>query len=350
MENNKLTIVHLGKIPKTIQKFISSQGERTKQLNNLQKLNQYLLLNSTDICILSEKNINKSDQKKIVDFNSNTSFIILCKNKTKISKNRVYYVNVHLIDNKKLLYIFLNNLFTVIINFRKRDDFTAMLLHDVRSPVNSIIGYLELVDNEVFGKLNDGQKKIIENTIVLGDMLIDFVEDFNFIREYENRDLQLNLVSLNINDILKNVLLSIWVQADQKNIKIHKNIESDIPNILGDSFKIQRVLMNLLQNAIKFSPERGELKVSVKQKTQTCIQVSVSDTGPGIEEKYKKQIFNKYFHVGQNKQKENNFGLGLYIAKSIVETHGGKIWVKNNPETGATFYFTLKINRDDNIY
>ena len=155
---------------------------------------------------------------------------------------------------------------------------------------------------------------------------------------------------LNINDILKDVLLSIWVQADQKNIKIHKNIESDIPNILGDVAKIQRVLMNLLHNAIKFSPERGDISVSVKQKTQTHVQVSVSDTGPGIENKYKKKIFNKYFHASQNKQSENNFGLGLYIAKSIIDTHGGKIWVENNPETGATFHFTLKINRDDNIY
>ncbi|MFC2088431.1 sensor histidine kinase [Calditrichota bacterium] len=347
MKDTELSVVFFGNIPKTMVRAISGQEFKSKSITDFDKLNDYFLTNTVDICILSDEELSQTDKNNLIEFNPNSTFVILTKSNTRLSKNRIYYINTQLLEDTKLLNIFLSSLISNVINFRNHGDFSAMLLHDTRSPVNSIIGYLELLDNGVFGKLNDGQKQIIENTMILGDMLLDIIEDFNYMRQYENRNFKLNMVPFNIKEILDEALLSIWVQSDQKNIKVHINVDRNLPKIYGDAGKIQRVIINLLHNAIKFSPERSTVTIAVNKIENQEVQVSISDSGPGFNENYKEFIFDKYFTVKQRRG-DKNFGLGLYIAKSIIDAHKGKIWVENNSNGGSNFYFQLKSTAEKN--
>jgi len=341
MSDQIFTIANLGILPQPVKKILNRRNLKSKQIETIKELNEFLLVNTIDICFLNENDIDETEKKLLIEINSNTTFILMSEEITHTLENRVFYINSRLLSKKKLLDLLLGNIFRLIINFKNRDDFSAMLLHDTRSPVNSIIGYLELLESGVFGELNEGQKQIINNTISLGDMLVDFIEEFNYIRQFENRDLQIKKVTFDIIDVLNNVLLSSWVQADKKDIKIHKNITGNLPSLIGDSGKIQRVIMNLIQNAIKFAPEKSEICIEIKNSGENCIQFSVSDKGPGIKEKDLKYVFDKYFSVKQKQKGEKNFGLGLYIAKSIINAHGGKIWVENNQDCGAAFHFIL---------
>lgn len=345
MKSPELSIVFFGNIPKIIVSALSGHGFRIESFFKIDKLNDFFLSNSVDICVFSDKDLFQSEKTELIESNLSTTFLILTNDNTTLSDNRAYYINQQLLDNSNLLSIFLNGLIGNVINFKNRDDFSAMLLHDTRSPVNSIIGYLELLENGVFGKLNDGQKQIVENIMVLGDMLLDIIDDFNYMHQFEQGDLKLNNSPFNIKEILDEALLSIWVQSDQKDIKIHINVAPDLPKIYGDAGKIQRVIVNLLHNAIKFSRERSTVTVTVKKITNSKIRLSVSDVGPGIDEANKELIFDKYFSMKQRRH-DKNFGLGLYIAKTIIDAHRGKIWVENNPDSGATFYFELKSIKD----
>ena len=140
---------------------------------------------------------------------------------------------------------------------------------------------------------------------------------------------------------MEEVLIAAWVQADKKDIKIHKEIDPNIPRILGDSGKIQRVMMNLIINAIKFSSEKSTITIGLKHFRNNQILFQVSDEGPGIPQHELSAIFNKYYHNIELSRKQRGFGLGLYISKYIIKAHNGEIWAQNNPDKGATFSFSL---------
>jgi signal transduction histidine kinase len=204
-----------------------------------------------------------------------------------------------------------------------------------------MIGYLELLENGVFGQLEEGQSKILYNIMTLGDMVIELIDDLNMLYQLENKAFQLKISPFNFLKTLEEVLIAVWVQADKKDIKIHKEITPKMPKIVGDSGKIQRVMMNLIINAIKFSPEKSRITIGLNLENESHVRFWVSDEGPGIPVSEISDIFKKYYHNIELSKKQRGFGLGLYISKYIIEAHHGQIWVQNNPQGGATFSFSL---------
>jgi signal transduction histidine kinase len=329
-------IAVLDELPKEVKLLLTKADCRIKKFSTGKALESYMLSQRIDICLIP---YDKELIDRIIYIDSEMKLIILSeKDKHQYNPN-LFFIDINNIDE-----YFIFNLINFIRTSRLRDDFIGTLLHDARSPINSMIGYLELLENGVFGELEEGQSKILFNIMTLGDMVIELIDDLNMLYQIDNKAFQIKRAPFSFPKTLEEVLIAAWVLADKKDIKIHKEIATEIPKSFGDSGKIQRVMMNLIINAIKFSPEKSTIIIGLNHKPESTIVFSVSDEGPGIQESEISAIFNKYYHNREISKIQRGFGLGLYISKYIIEEHKGKIWVENNPAKGATFFFSLPID------
>ena len=269
-----------------------------------------------------------------------------------VHTNFEFYFHQNNIENEKAVENFLLNVMAGVIREKNYTNLSSMILHDLRSPVQSLSGYLDLLENGVFGQVTEGQLHILHNATILTNKIIDLLEDLNKVYLFEINKFELDLSKFHLKDIIEQSLRSLWVQSDQKNIKLIPNIDSKLPDIYADSNLLQRVIINLVSNAIKFCPEKGTIRIYV-QHTETTNEIKmlnfrISDTGPGIPSDDIPYIFDKYYRAGKTKQKTRGFGLGLYISKLIIEAHDGQIGAYNNREGGATFYFNIPVVVNNN--
>ncbi len=258
-----------------------------------------------------------------------------------------FYINLSDLKKEHTIENNIKNILSIIIREKNYTNLSSMILHDLRSPVQSISGYLDLLGNGIFGEINEGQHQIIRNTSALSEKLVDLLDDLNKIYLFEINKFELVKIRFQLKDIIDNCLRSIWIQSDQKNIKLVHNIDSNLPEILADPDLLQRVIINLVNNAIKYCPEKGTIRIYVQQtetiKKVRMINFRVSDTGPGIPAEDIQFIFDKFYRASKTKNKSRGFGLGLYISKLIIEAHNGQIGAYNNREGGATFYFNIPV-------
>jgi signal transduction histidine kinase len=142
---------------------------------------------------------------------------------------------------------------------------------------------------------------------------------------------------------IKTVIENIKQQAETKNQTLQLSLATDIPIVMADEFSIGQVLLNLVANAVNYVPEKGQITIKAERK-EGLFQISVKDNGHGIPKEALSKLFTKFFRVsGALEQGSKGTGLGLFISKSIIEMHGGKIWVESEIEKGATFTFVLPI-------
>jgi len=245
----------------------------------------------------------------------------------------------------------LRNLIRLAEERKESAALSAMLIHDLRSPVQSIIGYLELLEQEVFGSINEGQKKILSNALSQGDVVSELLEKLALVFQLESRQYDLTKMPMRPSQIIQEALRALWVLADKKNIKLVPQVPNDLPVLKADSLSVSRVLNNLVNNAIKFTPMDGTIRVTVRQtrsaSSHRMLEFCIIDSGPGIPPNRIEYIFDKYYRLQSAQESKNGQGLGLYICRLLVEAHGGKVGAYNNREGGSTFYFTLPV--DDNV-
>ena len=208
--------------------------------------------------------------------------------------------------------------------------------------MNSLIGYLELLISGTFGKLEPGHRNILEKSIELGDETLDLLEELSDVYMFEQGAFTIDQQSVDLTSVTESVLRTVWVKADNKNIKISKKIPPELNYLLADEFQIQRLLLNVLMNAINYSPENSSILLEVQPFDDKSVRISVRDTGRGIPETELPQLFNKYYRFPKKKNRKGH-GLGLYISKVITEAHGGKIWAENEPKGGLAIHFTLPL-------
>lgn len=236
---------------------------------------------------------------------------------------------------------FLKNAALVLQRDKAQAELASMLVHDIRSPLNSLIGYLELLINGTFGPIGEGHKNILEKAMEMGDTTLDLLEDLNEVFQNEQNTFVLRKEPFNLSNLIESVLLNVWVKADKKNIQIKKNISTDIEYLLGEDFQIQRLLTNLMVNAIKYSPKNSKIIIKAKPIENDSVEISVSDNGEGVPENELPHLFDKYFRVKQTTKIKKGYGLGLYICKIIILAHDGTIRAENNDAGGLTVTFTL---------
>jgi two-component system, OmpR family, phosphate regulon sensor histidine kinase PhoR len=223
-----------------------------------------------------------------------------------------------------------------------RKDFVANVSHELKTPVTSIKGFSEtLLD----GAMNDGHALKEFLTIILkeSDRLQTLINDLLELSKIEKQDFKLNISQLDILQILKDVVTLLSKKASEKNITLQLNCAVDHVMLEGDVHRIKQVFINLIGNALAYTPKNGHVSVDV-QEFEQYVQIIVKDTGIGIEKTEIPRIFERFYRVDRARSRESGgTGLGLAIVKHIVEVHRGRIKVKS--ELGKGSEFTIELNK-----
>ncbi|MEL6165000.1 MAG: PAS domain-containing sensor histidine kinase [Cyanobacteria bacterium J06628_3] len=222
-----------------------------------------------------------------------------------------------------------------------KDEFVAMVSHDLRSPLNAILGWLEILRRNIDNLETRNQAiEIIERSARTQDILIQDLLDISRIVQ---GNIELKISPVNLQSIVKEEIDSIYPVAIAKNIQLESELDSTIKTTMGDANRLQQILGNLLSNAIKFTPESGNIKVCLQQ-VQNIAQIIVSDTGKGISSELLPYIFERFRQGNDIETKQKGLGLGLAIAYHLVRLHNGTIKAESAGEgKGTTFVVSLPL-------
>ncbi len=229
---------------------------------------------------------------------------------------------------------------------RAKTEFVSLASHQLRTPLAGIKWFIELLIKGKAGKLSKKAVDYLRQISVSNERMIKLVRDLLDISRIETgKKFEINRQKLVINDILEASLNETFSLAKERKVEIAREKTDGSFQLWIDPDKIKQVLDNLISNAIKYTPEGGMIKISCRKEKNKVI-FSVKDNGVGIPKHQQKRIFEKFFRADNAVSKETDGnGLGLYIAKAIVEAHNGKIWFESEENKGTTFYFSLLIEK-----
>jgi len=221
-----------------------------------------------------------------------------------------------------------------------KSEFLANMSHELRTPLNAIIGFSEVLVERMFGEINDKQAEYLADILESGRHLLALINDILDLSKIEAGRMELELADFNLPGAIDNTLTLVRERAQRREIKLERTIGTGVGQIHGDERKIKQVLLNLLSNALKFTPEGGKIGVRADVRGGE-IEISVTDTGVGIAPEDQATVFEEFRQVGSAAKKVEGTGLGLAISRKFIELHGGRIWVTSQVGIGSTFAFTL---------
>jgi signal transduction histidine kinase len=219
---------------------------------------------------------------------------------------------------------------------RHKSDFLAGMSHELRTPLNAIIGFSEVLNEKMFGELNERQVEYVNDILGAGRHLLSLINDILDLSKVEAGKMELDLGPVLMADTLASGVALHRERASRKGIDLSLDVPT-IDEISADERKVRQVLFNLLSNALKFTPEGGRITVSARA-DDGIVAVSVADTGPGIRAEDVEHIFEEFRQVAGTQE---GTGLGLALSRRFVELHGGRLWVDSEFGSGSTFTFTL---------
>jgi signal transduction histidine kinase len=227
-----------------------------------------------------------------------------------------------------------------------KSEFLANMSHELRTPLNAIIGFSEVLSERMFGELNEKQEEYLKDIYASGTHLLSLINDILDLSKIEAGRMELELTDFDLPQAIDNALTLVRERAGRRGIALEHSVDERLGEIRGDERKVKQVLLNLLSNALKFTPERGrvELRAGI---VDGMAEISVTDTGVGIAPEDQGAIFEEFRQVGTAEKKAEGTGLGLTLCRKFVELHGGRIWVKSQLGAGSTFTFTIPVRRGD---
>lgn len=221
---------------------------------------------------------------------------------------------------------------------RQQRNFLLAVTHEFKSPLAAIKLSLQTLEKHQLNK--DQQSKILSRAIMETNRIDSLVENALAAARYEDKTFHLNKEQINLSELVQEAII-MRQGMNQKNVGIESEVQSGI-FIIGDSLALQSAVLNLIDNAEKYSPENGKITVQLKQRDKHII-VSVSDNGPGIPVHERKKIFEKFYRIGNEETRAaKGTGLGLYIVWNVALLHGGKVFIKDNQPRGAVIEIILK--------
>ena len=228
---------------------------------------------------------------------------------------------------------------------RLKSDFVSNVSHELRTPLTAIKGAVDLLLREVPGRLNESQTHYLTRVRSNTQHLAGLINDLLDLAKIEEGKVELNGVRVSVGGLVHEVMETVKPMAAEKPVLLEVQVPEPSVLVWADRDKVTQVLMNLIGNAIKFTPPQGRVTVSASIDGTEWAQVSVNDSGPGILAEERQKIFQKFYQVSEDGgPKPKGTGLGLAISKSLVELHGGKIWVESEQGRGSTFSFTLPVS------
>jgi signal transduction histidine kinase len=224
---------------------------------------------------------------------------------------------------------------------RHKSEFLANMSHELRTPLNAIIGFSEVLQERLFGELNEKQAEYTSDILTSGQHLLSLINEILDLSKVEAGRMELELAPFDLPLAIDNARTFVRERAMKHGITMDVDVDDRLGEYVGDERKIKQILLNLLSNAVKFTPEGGRISITAN-KTDNGAEISVTDTGIGIPPAEQPTIFEEFRQVGgEYAHKKEGTGLGLTLAKKFVELHGGKIWVESEVGKGSTFSFTL---------
>jgi PAS domain S-box-containing protein len=225
---------------------------------------------------------------------------------------------------------------------RLKSEFLASMSHELRTPLHTVIGFSELLGEELQGPLNEKQKRFVNHIHKDSLHLLELINDVLDLSKIESGRLNLRLETFDFQTVLEESLGSIRPQAQAKSQIVETEVVAPL-TLEADRLRIKQVLVNLLSNAVKFTPEGGSIRVAVREQGHHAV-VSISDTGIGIPKSEHESIFDKFYQVSATtKGVREGTGLGLAITKHLVEEHGGHMSLESEPGKGAVFTFWIPL-------
>ncbi len=217
----------------------------------------------------------------------------------------------------------------------------ATISHELKTPISSIKMSAKLLEDERVGQMNEEQRDMVKSITDDAERLLRLTAELLNITQIETGNIQLKFVHIAPKSIINEAVAAVTMQAQTRSITIHQAIPGNLPLVQADADKTALVLVNLLSNAIRYSPEGTIVELSVNQQ-DSLVSFVVKDEGEGIDPRYQSRIFDRYFKVPGSINKTGT-GLGLAISKEFIEAQGGEIGVKSEFGKGSTFYFGLPI-------
>jgi len=253
---------------------------------------------------------------------------------------RIIHIQTAPINDDQGMLLGVVGVFHDITNLKKlekaRSEFIANVSHELKTPITSIIGFVETLRN---GAEDDIKKRDEFLNIIhsQSQRLIDLLNDILSLSRIEFREIKMDIQPVAIKEILDNTQALYKNKIESKKQSFQVDIPSKLPPVLSDPEMIAQAFSNLIDNAIKFTPEKGQIKVTAREK-DNFVQIDISDTGIGIAEKYLPRLFERFYRVDKARSREmGGTGLGLAIVKHIVQAHKGRITVESQPGKGSTF-------------
>lgn len=225
---------------------------------------------------------------------------------------------------------------------RHKSEFLANMSHELRTPLNAVIGFSEVLLERMFGEINQKQEEYLRDILGAGRHLLALINDILDLAKIESGQMELDLGIVDLPAVLNSTFILIRERAKRHGIHLSLDIDHRLGRFTVDERKLKQVLLNLLSNAVKFTPDGGTVSLKAVRQEEG-VEISVIDTGIGIEPEFQQKIFDEFFQVGDPLRKHEGTGLGLAVTKKYIELHGGQIRVHSGKGQGSTFVLTLPI-------
>ncbi len=237
---------------------------------------------------------------------------------------------------------------------RLQSRFISMITHELRSPMNTINGYLDLALEGTAGELNQQQREFIQRARAGSEHLYALIEDLLFIARADAGQLRLHREVVRLPEIIEHAIEELELIALDNEIALDVDIPHDFPAIDADAIRVQHLMRNLIHNSLRFTQPGGSIDITARASATPIeaattsegeyVEVQIRDTGYGIAPEYQERIFERFYQIPvAHSERTGGQGLGLTVAKMIIEMHGGHIFVNSQPGDGSTFTFTLPI-------
>ena len=221
-----------------------------------------------------------------------------------------------------------------------KDQFLSTMSHELRTPLNAVLGFSDLLTEERYGPLNDRQQRYLQHIRNGGRHLLKLINDILDLSKIEAGRLQLAIETVRLDTIFAEAMDTLNPLASQKSQTLVRQPAKEM-SVRADSTRLKQILINLLGNAIKFTPEGGKVELAAKMQGNS-VRIEVRDSGPGIAPDEQKKIFEAFYRLRKSEKAEGT-GLGLAITQRLVELHGGNLSLESEVGSGSCFYFTLPI-------
>jgi two-component system phosphate regulon sensor histidine kinase PhoR len=261
-------------------------------------------------------------------------------------KERAFRVRIAVIESpegSKNVMLALQDISELLRLARARRDMVANFSHDLRTPISSIRLLIDTLTHN-FGDSSKRDKRLVRKIAGEIDSLEHMTQELIDLSIIESGRANIRMIPVDFADILREALTVMGTQIEQKSLQVVNNVPDDL-HLLADPDQTRRVLMNVIHNAVKFTPSKGQIQFTAARDAQMAT-IAIQDTGPGIPPQDRTRIFERFYQVDTARSGQAGSGLGLSIAKHIIEAQGGKIWAEAGIPGGGRIVFTLPLAED----